>query len=55
VFSKFRYFNEIEPLIRKNITNKANPIEDSDAATVKINRAKYWPIISSNDSDIKIK
>ena len=39
------------------MTKIANPIEDSAAATVKINNVKIWPIISSKyiENNIKLK
>ena len=33
----------------------ASPIEDSAAATVKINKVNIWPIISSKNTENKIK
>jgi hypothetical protein len=48
---------EITDLFLKKIINKAKPIADSDAATVKIKNENIWPIASSfaQENTIKFK
>jgi len=45
----------MEPLTREYTTKIAKPIADSAAATVKINKAKIWPIKSSKYTEHRTK